>query len=304
MIKTPPKLLPFITPKVPIGKPKQQLPERKRMTLIAAFSGAGGTVLMADSQETTGYAKKSVTKIEPFESKPYRFALAGAGNATHIEAMTRHLCYHSGLNALSDDSKHADVERLLKAKVLEYYQTHIWPRASEKPEMEFIFLAQPKPTGHALTFHITDGQVNFCQFEPKAIGIGAYLADYLLPKFEGYAQGVPELLAKAVYILKEVKENIEGCGGESQIYFFTTEGNVDHLSQSETQEIEAMLDLFDNMARRSFDATFDVDEHSISPESIASEIRDLRSTHMQSVKNREQRRKRIEEYWSKKRQTM
>jgi hypothetical protein len=284
----PPKLLPFPVPKSPpIGELKQQLPERKRMTLVATFGGASGTILLADSQESTGYAKKSVSKVEVFTSKPYRFAFAGAGNATHIEGITRCLMRESGLRELPDaGTTHSDVEAALKAAVIGYYQQHIWPRAGDKPELELIFLAQPLPVGHTIAFHIADGLVNFCHYESKAIGIGSYLADYLLPKLVGYAQEDGELFAKAVYILKEVKDNIEGCGGESQIHLFKNDGTCDGLQDAEVLEIEKLVVEFNEIMRQGFDAAFDTGAARSSPSDIVQEMDLIRAKYEWILSNR------------------
>ncbi|HEY6305239.1 MAG TPA: hypothetical protein VI488_02120 [Candidatus Angelobacter sp.] len=58
------------------------------MTLISAFTGAFGMVLISDSQEAvSGYAKRNVDKVEHNTGEPFPFAIAGSGDGVHIDAV-------------------------------------------------------------------------------------------------------------------------------------------------------------------------------------------------------------------------
>jgi hypothetical protein len=95
-------------------------------------------------------------------------------------------------------------------------------------------------------------------------------------------------LAKAVYILREVKENIEGCGGDSQIHLFKNDGTSDGLAEGEIAEIEKLFVRFNEVLRQSFDAAFDMGNVRPSPSAIADELNAIRAAYQWILNNRKQ----------------
>src|ERR1700694_1737646 len=75
-------------PPCPFVPKPRRLPERKRMTLIAAFWCVGDqAVLCADSQETWGTYKTSVDKIIPQRIGLYDVAYGGSGLADFVDGL-------------------------------------------------------------------------------------------------------------------------------------------------------------------------------------------------------------------------
>ena len=95
------------------------------MTLVAGFCGAGGLVMLADSEETTaGYAKRSVQKIEVHGNSEadFVFCMGGSGDAAQIDNLISQL--RSALNKITDFDLGA-IHRTVSTVTLEYFQKYI-----------------------------------------------------------------------------------------------------------------------------------------------------------------------------------
>src|SRR5579863_2260086 len=114
------------------------------MTLVAAFSGAGGLAMFSDSQETVGgYAKKRVSKIEirpvrDGEERTFTFAIAGSGNAVHIDRLRFEL--EGELDKLKGDCGLQAIHDVLDSTTLRYFQERIWVRNTDRPDLEMLVI--------------------------------------------------------------------------------------------------------------------------------------------------------------------
>lgn len=223
-----PKPLPFVVPKTHIKPKIVQRREAKRMTIVAGFSGAGGVILCADTQETVqGYAKREVEKIKTYRGRKdyeYNLAIGGAGESgPYIDALITELV--TAINKIHEYDL-AAIDGAMKDCLPEFYAKHIWPRTNP-PSLETIVLVQRTEGGHAEMFHTSDTAVNYVSDNPICIGIGAYLAEYILKRSLAAGASMTHMLAVAAYMLHEVRENVDGCGKNATIWWFDREGNSD-----------------------------------------------------------------------------
>jgi hypothetical protein len=275
-----PKPLPFIIPKNPRNKPEQR--ERKhRMTLVTTLIGREGVAMFTDTQETIGgYAKKSVDKLTLWSvDGPFRFAIAAATNdTTYLEMLERQI---SGTLLGMDTYDLADIEKALADTLTDFYAKHIWPQSSKSSLIEFLITIQPMPNGRPEVIHISGTAVSIPSLSEhhKSIGVGAFLADYLVPIILGGGQTLAELAFAAVYIGKQVQDNVDGCGAVERITLLANDGEHYELYSDVIKEIETNLFPFGQVIEHAFIAVSNVTEqddaeHDLSY--IAAELQDVR----------------------------
>src|SRR5579859_2452608 len=167
-----PKPLPFVVSK-PKSKPKiVQRGKAERMTIVAGFTGAGGAILCADTQETVqGYTKREVEKISVWNSEPNRefnLAIAAAADSgPYADVLTNELG-----TAIVKMGKYDDIKKSIENTLPEFYGQHIWPRSSHSPQIDTIVLAQRLKGGHADIFRTSETAVNYLSQGSCCIGIG------------------------------------------------------------------------------------------------------------------------------------
>lgn len=107
----------------PYSASPRRLPQRKPMTLIAAFRCAGNqAVLCADSEECYGDLKTSVTKINPqkLANGLYEVAFGGSGFGDLVDAMDEKL--EQTLNACQVCSE-KELRSEIQSAIVEFYKS-------------------------------------------------------------------------------------------------------------------------------------------------------------------------------------
>ena len=250
--------LPFLIkdkPKPKIGKSGEER-RRKRMTFIAALDGYDGQILFSDNLESAGYAKKKVKKVELYDipGHAFRFAIANAtSEGNYADALQAELAASLLSVSACDFGK---IHNALTSSLSAFYQEHVWPQSSGRPEMDYLVVVQAVDGSGYRTFHIAQTAVNLVSEFHKSIGAGAYLSDYLFPRMltgEG-ADSLRKLFAVAVYVGSEVHENVEGCGEIDEIFVFLPSGDWDYLDR---EAIEAVGKIVEPLRQSSF-AVFDL----------------------------------------------
>lgn len=239
-----PKPLPFIVPPKPKEhiKPKTaQRREAKRMSIIASFSGMPGLVLCADTQETvSGYAKKEVEKIRVWHARTdyeYNLAIgAAADNGPYADLLTQELGWALGKIHVYDQ---AAFDETISQCLRDFYSKHIWPRQQEHvPQIETLIAFQPTNGGHTDVFHTSETANIFVDDTLCCIGVGSYLANFILDTVAFLSATKNHMLAAAAYMLKEVRENIDGCGKNATIWFFDQDGNCEKFVSDRLKFLE------------------------------------------------------------------
>jgi hypothetical protein len=237
------QILPRSWPWTASAETIQPWPRRKgrQMTLIAGFRGRGGSVLCSDLLEVTGgYAKKPVDKISLSvdavrpERLRFQFAIGCSGTGPYMEMLQAELA--RGLESLARDlqTRLDDLQQKvcdsLADCLVRFYAKHIWPRPAHAPsaEMQFLLLIQPCPCGECALIKIAETAVSLIKDQSYAcIGIGAYLAEYILENMFSGTGDKEYQMSVAAYTLTEVNNNIDGCGHGYSIYHFADDGKMD-----------------------------------------------------------------------------
>jgi hypothetical protein len=264
------------------------------MTLVAALSGREGLVMFADTQETvSGYSKKTIDKMEvwDFQSRPFRFAIAGAcTDATYVDALLYELS--NTLMCLDICDLRGDIVPALAKTLTNFYSQHIWPRPGERPQIEYLIGIQPLPAGYPEVLHISETAVNVVgtTTHTKSIGVGCYLADYIVDHILGGGEAIPDLCAAAVYVAKEVEHNIDGVGEIDRAVILDRWGGYDELTPSDIEQIGSNIGGFNEAMNYLFLLSSDVsrDEAEL-PSSIIEIAKSIRTQQLEWYKEFETR---------------
>lgn len=214
------------------------------MTLVTTLMGREGVVMFADTQETVGgYAKKPVDKLTLWNEhpdRPFRFAIAAAtDDTTYLEMLEREI---SGTLLKLNGNWLRSIEKDLADTLTTFYAKHIWPQ-SKNPRIEFLITIQPLPHGLPDVIHIAGTAVSIPSLSEshKSIGVGAFLADYIVPMILDGGEGLAHLAMAAVYLGKQVHENVDGCGPVDRIVLLGRDGECDELYSDVIRQMEAAV---------------------------------------------------------------
>lgn len=188
------------------------------MTIGLGLVGNDGLVLCADMQRTiSGYTKTFDGKVGThiFHNPRVVLSIAGAGDEDYIETAKQILLadFPEELEKRSDQI-HENIPVVLKERFLNFFDEHLarWVE-SERPSVELLIGVTGKDLCPRL-FHCNG--TAFHQVHQKAIGSGVLVADQLLLEYvHHHDYKVAELASLAVYILRRVKNGVDGCGGET-----------------------------------------------------------------------------------------
>jgi hypothetical protein len=194
----------------------------RAMTIIAGFCCQGGIVICADTQETSGAAKRSVPKLQCFHgpvasqdsqslvNHDLALAICGAGHGPFIDKIASQAW--DAIRHVSNVWKaSARIEEMIKETYADF--SHIY-QAGSCPEVDLIYGVTVG--GASRLFQATGPIVNERSYASN--GIGYYLADFLTTKMRGDGWlTIRQTVTLAAYILLQAKEHVEGCGGESHI---------------------------------------------------------------------------------------
>jgi hypothetical protein len=216
------------------------------MTIAIGMLATDGIVLAADTQVgITDYLKTSQGKIAMIVIRNERpdmplrsFAVTGAGNASYLEAL-RHR-----MTDLFRDPGYSEapgrLETDLEERLIEFYDAHVVPfdqyPANERPDFWLLMGAQ---FGEQKLLWTTEKNVLIPHSQSAAVGIGAMYAQILLSRFHAKADSRTTALL-AAYVIFQVKESIDGCGRDTDI-FVLRRGTPFFLDR---QRVRALEELF------------------------------------------------------------
>ena len=199
--------------------PKPQRRLSKSMTIAIGFRCKDGVILCADTQETFDGTKRNVPKLVvkdgSTEDIPLVLAVAGAGDGPFIDRLITDVWRAIGnCQELDDACLAADDE------ILRVYDRYASSFGGNMPSVELVYAIRSR-NGVRL-FHASGQIVN--EVGHRSIGVGHILSDYLTERVYFDDMYVTVALQVATYILKETKQYVDGCGGESHIVLIPDEG--------------------------------------------------------------------------------
>ena len=195
------------------------------MTIIAGFRCQDGIVVCADTQETSGPAKRNVPKLE-FTHGPtwsaeqnkminhdLALAMCGAGDGPFVDKVASRAW--DALRGVADIYEASDaVESMIKETYREFGQIY---QPGSFPQAELVYGITIG--GQSRLFQASGPLVNEKSYASS--GIGYYLADFLAGRMGADGEHgwltTRQCVAVAAYILFQAKEHVEGCGGNSHI---------------------------------------------------------------------------------------
>ena len=304
------KPLPFLVKPGPKPPRKEQREKRKiPMTLVAALSGGDGTILFADTEEVVGaYSTRKIDKLAVWDCDSFRVGIAGATtDGTYADMLQAEILAELSKLPVFDIRA---INTTLSDVLTAFYSKHIWPRAGEKPQMEYLMVIQPLPQGHPEVIYISETAANIVHEEYRTVGVGRYLADYIFkqifqaPLPVSGRESFSLLCAAGVYAAKEVRENIDGVGPVDRIAAFGRNGEYDELYPVDISKIEESLSSIQEFLGYFYGDVMDVDNRHFAREPYADGfIQDIRSSHQSwydEWKNRLASRQRIRNMLKKK----
>jgi hypothetical protein len=207
------------------------------MTIAIGYRCKGGVILCADTQETYDGTKRNVPKLIVKESTvpdgpPLVLAVAGAGHGPFIDRLVSDMW-----KAIAGRRNTEQAIAAADDAILDHYDRYSKSFGGKIPDAELIYAI--RSTEDARLFHASGQIVNECQ--SQSVGVGHILADYLNDRLHIRDIGLSYMLQVAVYILKETKKYVDGCGGESHIMVLPDSGPyLPILPQDEVEKREKM----------------------------------------------------------------
>jgi 20S proteasome alpha/beta subunit len=220
------------------------------VTIAVGFRCNDGIVLAADTQETiSGYMKQHEGKITTCWMGDFSIAIAGAGTTDYIEtavaAITRP-------DELQFDSL-LQIEHALRDKLLAFFNRHLLPWSSyaenDRPSVDLLIaVAGPQKTQYHGLFYYTG--TSFSHVHRKAIGTGILLANSLISEYFEPLMPLDDATSVVVFILSKVKEQVDMCGGNTDIVIMKESGEVAFASSKEVLLLEKDYQEFEEESTR------------------------------------------------------
>jgi 20S proteasome alpha/beta subunit len=197
------------------------------MTIVAGFPGNGFVVLAADSDETGGLTKSSVRKIAVIDKADCKCIIGGAGNGDFIDLAVQQL------NAeLQPPFSVSAINELIEDIVTQIYADRIdtYP-AHEQDSLGFELLCAVWVKDDQLAPQLIRVRraLHLVRTAPETIGIGSYLARYLIATLARPQMSLMNAYRLAVYLVAQVKKHAQDCGGSSQVIGITSDGTTVQL---------------------------------------------------------------------------
>jgi hypothetical protein len=208
------------------------------MTIGIGILASDGYVIASDTQITHGQLKTQLGKVQGCHSWDIEHGegaclVTGSGIYSHIADLGRRLAAAFASNKSA--SKPGEIETIIKAQVFEFYKLHA------EADVDVILAYE---RNNRFGMWSSDGTVLMPQPKYAAVGIGALYGNALLsrlcPTFPPTAS-VRETLAMAAYILRQVKDSIDGCGGSHTDMAFITGHRLVRLSKKVTKELDTIF---------------------------------------------------------------
>jgi len=232
-----------MTPKPLVKFTPKRLPERNAVTIIAGFRCKDGIVICSVTQETSGPSKRDIPKLR-YEGKglatdaPLAVAFCGSGYGPLIDKLIdeswndiQHLC--------SMDEVCARIEHTIKRIYREYGKIY---QRGQCPTAELIYGVKTSE-GHKL--FSANGPIVNERLDYYSSGQGYYLADFIASRMFKPHLTLYQCVILAAYVLFEVKENVEGCGGDSHIAILRDGGDCGLINVNRVNMLTKLLESAD-----------------------------------------------------------
>jgi 20S proteasome alpha/beta subunit len=213
------------------------------MTIAAAFPCKDGLILCADTQETIpGFVKTDTEKMHTIVRDTYSLVFTGAGDGPLVEMTIQEM-----RDALLRDNPHGEweIRKTLKTALLDVFNNQIAPDSALLPQQRPDLLIGLQYEAATLLYRAV-GTTLYRVYSPECVGSGIILAKSLTAKLFSHDMTLVSASLVAVYILRQAKRWVDGCGGNSDILLLSDwDRRITRIPTSKVEELEKHFDDFD-----------------------------------------------------------
>ena len=110
-----------------------------------------------------------------------------------------------------------------------------------------------------------------------------------MEKLDSFAQEEAEMVAVATYVLKEVKEDIDGVGLNSSVWLLRKDGTNELFEQDDLNDLEVLMERFNEVINVAFDAAFDLGGSRPTPTGLKDELDEIQKLYSEWFKGLKER---------------
>ncbi len=207
--------------------------QRKKMTLVAAFRGTeGGILLCSDREWNDGFSKRAVDKIyHIYDLKPCDFLIAGSGPDAMIAKTSTDIfaaivrAEKRGLDVLREH------QNILKSTLKAVYKE--CRKTLRQYPMCLLIVIAPRDAKMVPILYRTDDDVLVPESFYAASGSGKPIADYFADRLYEYGRLDKDALKTvAAFILREAEESSAGVGMGADMVFIHEGDKSLHFTHS------------------------------------------------------------------------
>ncbi len=192
------------------------------MTIAAGFLCKGGALLCADTEETGWAMKIQAPKLNHFECAGGKLAFGYAGHVTFAVSAIQKCKAH--LARVPADRILTELEAALEKEYRRHVLRH--PDHATNANLDYRLLIAVWCLGKPVRLFVTEQTALREVADYECIGLGDYLAHYLIrPSFSLGMEERPTF-SLAAYMLANVKGFVPNCGGRSQFLLMREGGMV------------------------------------------------------------------------------
>jgi hypothetical protein len=198
---------------------------REEVTIVAGFPGTDWVLLCADSEETGSLTKGSVRKIAPIQNDASTCLIGGSGNGDFID-----LAVQQSEEALRGQTTLKAARLAIEGVVTQIYSQRIDslpPR--DQTDAAFQLLCAVCVPDEGVQLIKVQRAISLVMSAPVSLGIGNYLASYLINTFGFRGMDLRRVQRLAVYLLAQVKAHVAFCGGSSQVVWLGKDRSINEL---------------------------------------------------------------------------
>lgn len=222
------------------------------MTVAVGFRCNQGIVLCADTLHTiSGYVKQNEGKIQTIYDEDLSIAIVGAGATDYINTSIAEIT-----RPTLEFNEIFQFEETLRDRLLGFFNRHLLPWSqypeAERPTVELLIaVAGRKRHQYHSLFHYSGTSVY--RVHEKAIGAGVLLANELISEYvtqHPALKTLEELSSLAIFILSKVKQQVDTCGGYTNLVILDEKASVAFANSAEIERLEKRYDTAEKRARR------------------------------------------------------
>jgi 20S proteasome alpha/beta subunit len=230
-------------PPRPFQPKPRRLPERKRMTLIAALPYQDGVVIAADSLEAVGDYKVGVDKIRPVQCGNWVVIFGGSGNdGPLIDVLEQRI------QSAIRKHKKGDIADTVRKEVLDFNKTELaaHPAPPDNKRIEGILCITSMNGGTKPRLFLVSGSVILESDDCLLVGWDAALYKNLVKRTYSSAALVNQGVGLALELFRLANDTCMWVGGPTKLYVVTDS----YVFEEEQEDIAAVEQRLTEVTKR------------------------------------------------------